>query len=670
MNKPRKLSAAIGLVLASATPLLNAAEIQEITVVSGHLEETIPMDLSRYGNRVEIVTSNQITQQGYTDLGQTLQMLVPGLHLTQKNGAFDYFDASLQGSRNSEILFLIDGVRVTNRLYNGTSPDTIPVHMIERIEVLKGGQGIFYGTQSVGGVVNIVTKSFSNDSDGAIGTGINSNDGHNVNAYYRTSVGDHQFVAYASKDVADGYTPYRREDIQASATDAERGYDVASAGLKYAWNISDSSRLSLQYQRTDAELDFAQPYLNNNTVNDRQEEIFTLKYDLQLNENIELFVKAYQHNWDTDYTRIYNELDGSGMLTGGTVVRNDASYWGYEDRGFNAMAKINYGGPFESILGFDQQRFSAEDDVWRIGRQEEKVNAPFAQIRTTNELFEDTSLALGVRNNRASNMEDSTVWNLSGRHNFTDSLYIQGNIGTSFRMPDAEALFLNEYYDDNNDGIPDGGWFAIGNPNLEPEESENINLSIGGSFNKLSYEVIAFKRDITNYIDSYVPLTIAGVVGESFVNSNDEVNMDGYELISSLALTDSISTNFSYTYTQAKFNDAGPQLASIPKSEAKFQANYQKPGAPYGVSLAMNYVGDVNARRGATRGNYTVSDVSAFYNLGNQQQHRLSLRIQNLSDKEYATRIDRGSLDSDGSSYLYSNLGMERTLHLSYTYQF
>jgi len=165
-------------------PASYAAEVEEIIVNSSRLEETIPLDLSRYGNRIEIITSEQILESGFIDVTQTLQMMVPGLHIAPKNGPFDYFDASLQGSRSQEILWLIDGVRITNRLYNGTTPlDTVPAHMIERIEVLKGGQGIFYGTQSVGGVVNIVTKSFSDETNGAVGTGVNSNDGYNVNAF-------------------------------------------------------------------------------------------------------------------------------------------------------------------------------------------------------------------------------------------------------------------------------------------------------------------------------------------------------------------------------------------------------------------------------------------------------------------------------------------------------
>src|SRR5690606_11881503 len=117
-------------------------------VTSNRIEETIPLELARYGNRVEVISAEEIRERGFVDVTQTLQMLVPGLHIRPKNGSFDYFDASLQGSRGSEILWLIDGVRITNRLYNGTSPlDTVPAHMIERIEVLKGGQGIFYRQQ-------------------------------------------------------------------------------------------------------------------------------------------------------------------------------------------------------------------------------------------------------------------------------------------------------------------------------------------------------------------------------------------------------------------------------------------------------------------------------------------------------------------------------------------
>lgn len=540
--------------------------------------------------------------------------------------------------------------------------------MVERIEVLKGGQGIFYGTQSVSGVINIITKSFSDTTDGAVGTGVNSNDGYNLNAFARGAAGNHQYVIYASKDDADGYTPFDKNAIQPSATDTKRGYDVITGGLKYAWNISDNSRLSAQYQRTEADLDFARPFLNHKTTNAREETIATLKLDTRLNDAIQLFVKAYQHTWDTYYTRLYNELDSSGNLTGNVDVINDDTYWGYEDYGFNAMVEIDFGGNFEYVLGYDQQNYSAEDDVWKIADQEEQVDALFVQIRTSEELFENTLFAFGVRNNRPSDSDAATVWNLTGKHEFGNGWYVQGNVGTSFRLPDAEALFLNEYYDANGDDIPDGDGFSIGNPNLEAEESENLNVSMGANFERFQFELTGFKRDVTNYISSNVPTTINGFTGVTFENSDDEVNIEGLELQTSWQITDSLTGQLSYTYTHARFNDGSEQLNDIPEQESKLALSYQQPGSPWGVNFTANYVGEINDRE--TRDSYTVADLSGFYFLGNQEQHRVTLRLENLADVKYATDIGSGTEDATGNSYLYRNLGMKRTVHLGYTYQF
>ena len=664
------LVAAASSSLGPARPAL-AQSIEEITIVGARIEETIPQDLSRYGNRVEVITGEQIAAQGYIDAAQALQMLVPGLHLRPKNGQFDYFDASLQGSRNSEILWLLDGVRITNRLYNGTSPlDTVPAHMIERIEILKGGQGIFYGTQSVGGVVNIVTRSFAAEPEGEVSAGLNSNDGYAIDAYYRGGNEDHQFVAYVSQDEADGYQPWRDEDIQPSATDRERGYEVSMLGLKYAFNPTQQSRLSLQFQHTDNELDFARPYLNYNTVNERDEEIFTLKYDWQASDHVGLFIKAYRHDWDTEYTRIYNTLDGSGNVTGNLSVVNNRSYWGYDDQGINAMAKLNFDGPLEYVVGLDHQSFSGTDDVWRIGDQEEDVSAVFGQIRTTSELMANTTLALGIRENDPSNADSATVWNASGKHNFTNRFYLRGSAGTSFRLPDAEALFLNEYYDDDNDGIPDGGWFAVGNPNLKPERSDNVNIAIGGTAGQFDYELIHFDREITDYIDSYVPLTISGVVGESFTNSDDIVQVDGFEFIGSIGFADNWIANFGYTSTDSELNGDGVQLTGIPESELKLGLTFDSAVSPVSFNISVDHVGNINARRGELRGDYTVLDVSAHVALGSRDQHRIGVRLENATDEEYASRVDQGTLDATGTAYLYDNLGMRRTVHASYSLRF
>jgi len=133
-----------------------------VVVTAPPLDEALPAQLSSYGTRVDRVSAEQIQNGGYTDVAQSLETLVPGLYVSPKNGPFDYVTVSLQGSRTQDVLWLLDGVRLNNRLYGGTTPlDTLPASIVERLEVLEGPQALFYGTQGVAGAVNIVTKPFS-----------------------------------------------------------------------------------------------------------------------------------------------------------------------------------------------------------------------------------------------------------------------------------------------------------------------------------------------------------------------------------------------------------------------------------------------------------------------------------------------------------------------------
>jgi hypothetical protein len=65
-----------------------------------------------------------------------------------------------------------------------------------------------------------------------------------------------------------------------------------------------------------------------------------------------------------------------------------------------------------------------------------------------------------------------------------------------------------------------------------------------------------------------------------------------------------------------------------------------------------------------------VADLSAYYSVGANEQHRLIVRIENLTDETYASRVDVGTLDATGTSYIYDNLGTSRTIHASYTHRF
>ncbi|HXR52586.1 MAG TPA: TonB-dependent receptor plug domain-containing protein, partial [Steroidobacteraceae bacterium] len=369
------------LLIAQASPAATVGateardpELDEV-VITGRLEEALPQDLASLGSRLETISSDQVQRGGYNDIAQTVQALTPGLYISPLSGAFDYVELSFQGSRGSDVLWLVDGIRLNNRLYSTTTPlDTIPAHLVERIEILEGGESLFYGTQAVAGTVNIATKQFSDKPEGQIELSGDSNDGKHANGYFRTAVGEHRFVAFASKDEADGFQPFSDEDYQPSGTDRERGYDVLNYGLKYAYDFGTAVRTSFGYQHTDATLDYVRPFGIASASNARDEDLLTAKVDIASGDHLQLYVKGYYHDWDT----LYNEVDN--VPGGGTEVISEDEFWGFEDYGANLLAKFTPGGALEYLAGWDYQHYSDEDQVFLIAPNAETVHAPFAQV--------------------------------------------------------------------------------------------------------------------------------------------------------------------------------------------------------------------------------------------------------------------------------------------------
>ncbi|MET0376438.1 MAG: TonB-dependent receptor plug domain-containing protein, partial [Rhizorhabdus sp.] len=212
------------------------ASEDSIIVVGRSLEETQPQELARYGSDLVTIDAAQIKNEGAVDLASALQS-VPGLYIRNSSGPFSYVDLSLQGSRKQDVLWTWDGIRLNNRLYGTTLPtDTLPTSMIERIEVLKGGESLFYGTQAAAGVINVVTRGFTGDFNAQVNAAVDSFGGNAVDGYARGAIGDHRFVVYATHNQSAGFQPYSRQEP--SSTDRKRGYDLWSAGVKYQYDLA------------------------------------------------------------------------------------------------------------------------------------------------------------------------------------------------------------------------------------------------------------------------------------------------------------------------------------------------------------------------------------------------------------------------------------------------
>lgn len=639
----------------AAQGALDRTADDSIIVLGERLEESTPDTLQRYGARLEVIDGQAIDEGGFNDAAQALQMLVPGLYVAPKNGAFDYVTVSLLGSRSSEVLFLVDGVRISNRLYATTTPlDTIPAHMIERIEVLKGGQSLYYGTNAVGGIINVVTKGFTSQTSGAFEAGIDTNDGYHFNGFARGGIGDHYFVGFASHDQAEGFQPFRDTHYQPSATDRRRSYNMTSVGLKYAYEPSSDFRLSASYQHTEGKADWAMPEKIYSYYNKRNEEIASLKIDWSPTENLDIYVKGYWHDWDSAIDRIHNVLGPDGQPSGALTIIAEDEKWSFEDRGINVLGEFRASENVAIVAGYDFQRYNGLDEVFLIAPQSESVHAPFAQLKLD---FGAASIAAGIRHNMPSDGQSKTVWNVSGRVGFAEDFYLRGMVGTSFRLPSAYELYVID------------PCCETGNPNLVAEQSFNTEIGIGYQTGDLSIEAMGFYRKVDDLIG--ISYDLPAYPDGFLINTANSTKLWGGEIIVNARLSNVFAVTLDYTHTQAEIAGSGQQLHDIPRDIAKLILRAQEPTGRFGATAALNWVGDVysNVPSGLGRvehGNYVVADLSGFVFIDREHRHRLGFRLENLFDTDYTTRVSRFRRDIDNSPYAVDNLGTPLTLHVTY----
>ena len=648
-----------------AAKTLGASAVEGVVVTARTLEDTLPEQLSQTGVKVEVVTSQAIRNGGYPDVATALQALSPSIFVLPKNGPFDYVDLSLLGSRTSDVLWMVDGVRINNRLYAGTTPlDTMPAGMVDRLEVLDGGQALFYGTQAVAGAVNIVTKPFSKTLTGMISGQVDTNSARHLEGNVADTFAFGQVVLYASADQSDGYKAFRSQDYQPSSTHRKRGYDVYTEGLKYGLDLNDQVRLSASYQRSDGDLDYASPFRVASDINRRHEDLASGKIDYQVNDRLGFFVKGYWHNWATTYDQFYNDLAAPGTLD----KLYEGAFWGFWDYGVNALGKLDIAKGVEGYFGYDYQAYGGRDEVLVIKQQDERTHAVFGQLRLTPDMIPGLNLAGGFRYNAPSVGQSATVWNVSGKYQAPAGFYVKGEAGTNFRLPTAEELFADDPLDER------------GNPKLKPERSIGGNVSLGWRFDMAGHragvEVTGFARDITDLIDldTFDSVTNQDVFG----NVSGTVRVRGGQVSADAAISDALSGTLAYSVNEAK-QDGGKQLDRIPKSLFKAGLDWHPSDRPFGASLNIAYTGDVSrsvSGKPAGYGNYTVADMSVRYFLDAERHQQLNLSVRNLFDQHYGLPA-RGCKDTPADGpydcsipYVYTNLGMPRTVAISYSYRF
>lgn len=634
-------------------------KLEKIVVEARKAEESIAAEsisaqkFKEVGHNVEIITGEEMEAAGFVDLAKALESLVPGLWSNTSQGRGGYNTIKIHGNKPS---MLLDGVRI-NEIHGSTGNAwsyTLSVHMIDHIEILRGGESLFYGTGARGGVINIITKKITEEISGQVGMSFGDDGYREIYGHVTETINGHGLMAFGSFE---GYDGYHVCDDQAYADalntygNKRIGSDRTTGGIKYRkeFDLAGKSVLNAQYRRHEGYFDYPDPYYRTADF-DWNEEVASLKWDHDVNDTFSYNITAYYHRWWAELTHM--NLDGSYLFAAEPVE--------CDEYGVNFRTSTRWGKGHEFISGIDYRDYWGSFKWAYVNDFDRIVDyGIFASYRPYLAFSPNTKLAVSARYNHAGEEADATVWDVSMKTPIVGPIYARGSIRTDFTIPTLAQLTLDNPVSR-----------VYGNPDLEPMKGLDRQIAVGADWRYFHCEVGYFFNEVDNMIKR---VTLANG-NKTYVNVEGKTEIDGFEASAGIGPFSGISFDVSATWTNAEDKDTGEQQADIPEFFGKANVRYRYKTGRFGGDLMARYTGDIYARdlgnnEDINYGDFFVVDASAFVTFGKEKRHKVTLRVENIFDKEYASGYATG-WNTSGDSADFETYGLPRSVVVGYTYPF
>jgi vitamin B12 transporter len=597
---------------AASSALSNSEAESEGIVVSATLIET---PINEIGSSVTVVTAKEIERDQKRTLPDVLRT-VPGLNIVQTGGPGGKTSVFMRGSNSNHTKVLIDGIDANDPSQDGVFDfGQVLTSDIEQVEVLRGPQSSLYGSDAIGGVVNIVTKTGEGPAQftgrlegGSFGT-------FNQSGSVRGSVSRFRYSFNVAHVLVDD-TPVTPLDLLPPGRKRiNDSYENITLSTKLGADLTDIFSIDFVGRYTDSTLFFtgedfsffpSVPASAQSEQNARQ--LFT-RGDARL----ALFGGAFKNRFGVGYTNYHTTIQapdtGFGLppenINHGDRLKLD---W---------QGNIELGKDHVLILGVEDQTDRLLDSPISA---ENGNTAGFAELQS--EFVENLFVAASGRYDDNERFGGKPTWRIAPAYLIPKTgTKLKASYGSGFKAPSLTQLFVS---------FPAFNFFA--NPNLEPEESEGYDIGFEQALagERVRFGATYFHNDITNLINANASFTSLENVGQA--------TTEGVETFVSVAVTDRFKVRGDYTYTDAIDDTTGLELLRRPKHKASLNLIWL-PTDRLTISATALYVGSqVDGNRSFSiqrldTDPYYVVNLAADYDLG--RGVTLFARIDNLFDKRY-----------------------------------
>ena len=576
-------------------------------------------DISQVGESVTVIAEEEIVNRQASDVIDILRT-VPGVTFNRNGGIGTTAGVSIRGAQSVQTVVLVDGVKLNDPSSIGGGFDFGPLLTgnIARVEVVRGTQSVLYGSQAIGGVVNLLTREPTEELGVFARAEYGSRDTAELVGNISGKFGPVSASLGGTYLSTDGISAFNEER---GGTEVD-GFESLGINGKVDIALADSVSLDLRAFFADGQTDidgFAPPtfaFGDTNEVSNRKDfvgyaGINASFLDGRLRNRLGF---AY-----TDIERENVDLGTDFVTFDGSGENRRYEYQGVFDA--SDMVQVVFGAEREES-DFSSSSFGGAPTV-----ADASINSVFSQINVTP--ANGLSLTGGLRYDDTDTFGSATVFAASGAYSPNDGdTVVRASYGEGFKAPSLFQLFSN-----------------FGNPDLVAEESESWDVGVSHSLlgGRAQIGVTYFERDGTNEIgfagcSADIPICNDPANPRPFgtyVNIGS-VSADGWEFGVDLQPVDRFDVSLNYSIIDAFDDTTGNRLARISEETASLVADYRSPSG-FGIGATILIAGDSFDDVGNSRQNdgHFVADIRASY--GVTESLEVFARIENVTDEEYET---------------------------------
>jgi vitamin B12 transporter len=556
--------------------------------------------LRQIGTSVSVITEQQIQQRGFNSLYDILRSQ-PSVGVSNAGGAGKVTSVRIRGEEGYRTLILLDGIDISDSSAPQVSPrmDQLLSSGIQRVEILRGPQGLMYGADA-GGVVNISTIA---PREGLTGN-LSAEGGRYGSQQFAGNLGGGNGTVDFNLSAAD----YETDGFNARTTDNvlkdDDGYENTTLHGRFGWNVNDDLRLSLVARDVEGTSEYdscftVDTFAPTDSCKDEYEQ------------------QAWRVAGDYEWGRFNHQVFYSGSDT-------DRDSYAQGAFAFNLggdLERSGYLGSFEGgdalrlVYGVDLESESVDDDFLDSTRDQQGYYLEY-QGGFSDQLF----ITVGARYDDNDDFGTHTSYRTSGAYLIPLSggeLKLKATYGTGFRAPSLNEIATNK-----------SPWTLPPAFGTDLSEEESDGYDIGASWTAASglyLEAVYFDQNISDEI--YYDFNSFG-----YLQASGDTESKGVELISEWPLLDTLLLTGNYTYNDTQ-TITGDNRAFRPEHLANLGVNWRPLADRLTLGLNVRLSREAQDENGSDLDNYELVDINASFLIARGLE--LYGRVENVLDEDY-----------------------------------